>query len=174
VVGGAEAAAGALALVQEVQAGHQEGEHGGRPVHPRRKGRRGPRLVVILQEANGPALEVRIRVEMAAHGLGVPGVQAVVQPLVVGVMEPLLLERPLEIPVRLGHEHEVWPRPVHVGDRLGPERLVDGRGPIGGPGALTPRSRDDVGQHEHGHATHAVALAGDRGEDIRMVAVWWR
>ena len=44
---------------------------------------------------------------MAAHRLGVLVLEPVVEALVVAVVEALLLERPLEIPVGLGGEDEV-------------------------------------------------------------------
>ena len=78
--------------------------------------------------------------------------EAVVEPLVVGVVEPLLLERPLEVPVDLGQEQES--RDLRADGRRGarPERRR--RDP--------PRPLEDLGQHQHRHvAAHAVALARD-------------
>src|SRR5437016_4575609 len=92
---------------------------------------------------------------MLAHRPGVTLAEAVVEPLVVRVVESLLLEGPLQIPVDLGQEAEVRnPRP-HLLGRLRPERL----GPDG-PGSL-----EDLRQDQHGHvAAHAVALPGDAHE----------
>ena len=70
----------------------------------RREVGRGPRLVVVLEEAREVVLVVEIGPQVLAHRPRVPVAQAVVEPLVVGVVEALLLQRPLEVPVDLGHE----------------------------------------------------------------------
>ena len=86
--------------------------------------------------------------------------QTVVQALVVGVVEALLLQRPFEVPVDLNHEEEAWGALAHPPSRLRPEQRC-------------PLARDafeDVGQDQHGHvATDAVALAGDFQEDVGRV-----
>ena len=83
--------------------------------------------------------------------------QTVVQALVVGVVEALLLQRPFEVPVDLNHEEEAWGALAHPPRRLGPEEW----------GALTPGALEDVGQDQHGHvAADAVALARDFQKDV--------
>src|SRR5436190_1372657 len=92
---------------------------------------------------------------MLAHRPGVTLAEAVVEPLVVRVVESLLLEGPLQIPVDLGHEAEVRNPCPHLLGRLRPERLG-----LDGPGSL-----EDLRQDQHGHvAAHAVALPGDAHE----------
>ena len=132
--------------------GRQKRDDGRGLVHPGREGRGGPRLVVVLQEPGELVLVVEPGVEVLAHRPRVPLAQAVVEPLVVGVVEPLLLHRPFEVPVHLGHEAEARHPLPHPPGRLRPEQ----RRPAA-PGPL-----EDVRQDEHGHvAAHAVALAGD-------------
>jgi hypothetical protein len=78
--------------------------------------------------------------------------QAIVESLVVGVIEPLLLERPFEVPVDLGHEGEAGSVLAHSPCGVGPEGLR----------ANIPRPFEHVGEHQHGHvAADAVALTGD-------------
>ena len=90
--------------------------------------------------------------EMLAHRSGLPLTQAVVQPFVVGVIEPLLLQRPFQVPVDLGHAQEVRIFPPHGLGCLRPEEVS--------PDAPTPF--EHVGQDEHGHvAAHAIAWPGD-------------
>ena len=89
---------------------------------------------------------------MLAHRPGVLLAQAVVQPLVVGVVEALLLQRPFHVPVDLGHE---------TGSRDACSRTA--RSPAArrvGPDA--PGAFEHVGQDQHRHvAADAVALPGD-------------
>ena len=90
--------------------------------------------------------------------------EAVVEPLVVAVVEALLLERPLEVPVRLGRRRRSpgW-RLLTARDHARP--VVVGRPR---PGALAPRALEDVVHHQHRHvAAHAVALVGDRAAASR-------
>jgi hypothetical protein len=57
-----------------------------------------PLLVVVLQEARNLVLVIQSRPEVLPHRPGVPVAEAVLQPIVVVAIEPLLLERPLEVP----------------------------------------------------------------------------
>ena len=117
-----------------------------------RKRRCRPWLVVVLQKAGKLILKVRARAEVLAHGPSVLLSQSVVQALVVGVVEALLLQRPFHVPVDLGHEQEVRMFPSHGLGRLRPEGI--------GPDA--PGAFEHSGHDEHGHvAAHAIALAGD-------------
>ena len=122
-------------------------------VHAGREGRGGPGLVVVLQEPGELVLVVEPGVQVLAHRPRVSLAQAVVEPLVVGVVEPLLLHRPFQVPVDLGHEAGSSGRRSRTRcGRLGPEQ----RRPAA-PGPL-----EDLRQDEHGHvAAHAVALPGD-------------
>ena len=94
------------------------------------------------------------------HGLGAVVDQPVVQALVVAVVEPLLLERVLEVPVRLRHEDEVAVIRLDRRDRGGPVLVRRA-----GAGSLAPRPLEDVVQHQHRHvAANTVALVGDPAE----------
>jgi hypothetical protein len=106
-------------------------------------------------EAGQLVLVVEPGVKMLAHGPRVPFAEAVVQPLVVGVVESLLLQRPLQVPVDLGHETEIGGALPHPRDRSRPEeRCLETPGPL-----------EYVGQHQHGHvAAHTVALPRDLHE----------
>ena len=95
---------------------------------PRRERRRGPRLVVVLEEAGEPVLVVEPAREVLAHRARVALAQPVVEALVVRVVEPLLLQRPLEVPVDLGHEAEARDALPHAPDGL-PARRVGRDGP---------------------------------------------
>ena len=117
-----------------------------------REGRRGPGLVVVLEESGELALIVEPGVQVLAHRLRVSLAQAIVEPLVVGVIEPLLQHRPFQVPVHLGHEAEARHPLPHSPGRLRPEQWRPAP-----PGPL-----EDVGQDEHGHvAAHPVTLSGD-------------
>jgi hypothetical protein len=141
-----------LALMEEAQPRRQVGDDGRRLVRTRRERSGRPRFVVVLQEAGQPALVVEPCVEMLAHRPRLAAAEAVVEAFVVRVVEPLLLQLPLEVPVDLGHEAEARHPLPHPPRRIGPE----GRRPAA-PGPL-----EDVGQDEHRHvAAHAVALPGD-------------
>ena len=141
-----------LPLVEEAQAGHEVGDHRGRPVSERMERGGSAGFVVVLQEARELRLVGRRRPEVLAHRPGVPLAQPVVEALVVGVVEPLLLEGPLQVPVHLGHETEARSPFPHARYRHRPERRR-----LPAPGAL-----EHLGQGEHRHvAAHAVALAGD-------------
>src|SRR5512132_578198 len=99
---------------------------------------------------------------MKTHLLGRTLQNPVVQTLVVAVVEALLLQRPLQIPISLGEEQE---------SRI---RLADRRyhcRPIlrlwRGTDAITPGSGEDVIHDQHRHvATHTVALVGNLAERL--------
>ena len=88
---------------------------------------------MILDESRGAALVLGIGQQVTAHGRAIPGAQPIVQTLVVGVVEPLLLEGPLEIPVGLGHEDELGPPLTHARDGRRPEGIVHRRAAVGRP-----------------------------------------
>ena len=83
----------------------------------------GARLVVVLDEAQQPLLVGRVAGQVAAHGVGALVDQPVVEALVVAVVEALLLERPLHVPVGLGDEHEVRAARLDAADHVRPEVL---------------------------------------------------
>src|SRR5262245_28730165 len=109
-------------------------------------------LVVVLHESSQAILEIETGGEMFADRPRMTVAQSVVEPLVVAVVEALLLERPFEIPIDLGHEDESRVSFVNASDRPRPE-----------DGAIEPPGPPEhVGQDEHRHvAAHAVALTGD-------------
>ena len=87
--------------------------------------------------------------------------EPVVQPLVVGVVEALLLQVPLQIPVDLGHEQEAGMLFLDARDGVGPEGLS-----LDAPGAF-----EDVGEDEHGHvAADPVAAVGHVASSARMAS----
>jgi len=93
--------------------------------------------------------------------------EAVVEPLVVGVVKSLLLERPFQVPVDFGHKAEAWDPLPHALGRLGPEGL----------GPTPPCPFKDVRQNQHGHVTaNAVTLPGDLHElpIIASCVAGWR
>ena len=78
--------------------------------------------------------------------------ESVVEPLVVGVVEALLLQGPLEIPIDFSEEEEARDLGANSVRGPGPER---GRGD-------PPRPLEDLRQDQHRHvAADAIALAGD-------------
>jgi hypothetical protein len=62
---------------------------------------------VVFEEAGHTVLEVEVRREVLANRTDVAVLEAVVEPLVVGVVEALLLEGPFEIPIDLGEKEEI-------------------------------------------------------------------
>ena len=69
--------------------------------------RRRARLVVVLDEAQQLRLVRRVGLQVAAHRRRVLVREPVVEPLVVAVVEALLLQRVLHVPVGLGDEDQV-------------------------------------------------------------------
>ena len=152
VDGDAHALPLALALVEEAEARREERDDGSGPVCLGREGGGGPWLVVVLEEAGQTVLEVQARREVPANRTDVALLEPVVEPLVVGVVEALLLKGPFEVPVDLGEKEEARD--------LGSDRVRDSR-PEGGRGD-SPRSLEDLRQDEHRHvAADAIALVGD-------------
>ncbi len=118
----------------------------------RRERGRCPRLVVVLQETRQLVLVIETRVEMLAHGPRMAFPEAIVESFIVSVVEALLLQRPFQVPVNLGHEEKAGSALTHA---LGRRRPEEGR-------TLTPGPFEYVRQDQHGHvAAHAVALPGD-------------
>ena len=107
---------------------------------------------MVFEKTRELVLVVQPGVKVFAHRPGVPFAKAVVEPLVVGVIESLLLHRPFPVPIDLGHKLEVRVFPPDGLGRLRPEGLSGDA-----PGAF-----EHIGQDEHRHvAANAVALSGD-------------
>src|SRR6185437_9037642 len=107
-------------------------------------------LIVVLQEPAQPALILEPGPQMVPHRPGVAFAQPIVEALVRGIVEALLLHGPLEVPVDLGHEAEPGITLPYLARGLGPEGLG-----VDAPGAL-----EHVGEHQHRHvAADAVALS---------------
>ena len=87
----------------------------------RSEGGGSPRLVVVLEKSRQLVLEVEPREKMLSDRPRVTLAQAIVEPLVVRVVETLLLQRPLQVPVHLGHETETRNHLTDVPDRSRPE-----------------------------------------------------
>ena len=151
-----------LALVDEPCAGLSQRRHGRGTCLVVGEGRCRARLVVVFEEADAFALEIEGGAQVADDRRRVAGAQPVVVPLVVGVIEALLLERPLQVPVRLGDEDEVGPA---APDRAGHRRPVVAFGTR--TCSLAPGALEDLVQHQHRHvATDAVALRRDRRQRL--------
>ncbi len=71
---------------------------------PNAERRRG--VVVVLDEPHQPFLVVEVRRQVIPDLIGGAVLEAVVEPLVVAVVEALLLQGPLQVPVGLGDEQE--------------------------------------------------------------------
>ena len=56
----------------------------------------------------GESRAIPVDIRVIANRADLPMRKAIVEPLVVGVVESLLLHRPFQVPVDLGHEQEVW------------------------------------------------------------------
>ena len=84
---------------------------------------RGARLVVVLEKPGELILVIEPGAKVVADRPDVAGLQPVVEPFVVAIVEALLLQRPFEIPIDLGHESEGRMRAAHRRRRLRPERL---------------------------------------------------
>src|ERR1700716_1466751 len=82
-----------LALLEEAQARREEGDCGGGSMLRPGEGGRRAGFVVVLEEARESVLVVEAGIQVVAHGVGVPGLQAVIQSLVVAIVEALLLQR---------------------------------------------------------------------------------
>ncbi len=89
--------------------------------------------------------------------------EPVVEALVVAQVKPLLLQGPLHVPVRLGHEQHVGKLALHAPDQRRPVILGGGRA-----GPLAPRAGEDLVGHQHRHvAAHSVALPPDLQHGLR-------
>ena len=96
-----------LAFVPQRGAGQRRHRDRGGPLRGWCERGRGPRFVVVLDEAQEVGLVVEVGVEVASDLARSLVDEAVVEALVVAVIEPELLEVPLHVPVGLGREQEV-------------------------------------------------------------------
>src|SRR5262249_25943355 len=90
-----------LTLVEETQPWGQERDDGRGFMNSWRKRGGRPRLVVIFQKAGQLVLVIEPGVEMLTHRPGMSIAQAVVEPFVICVIEPLLLQPPFHVPLDL-------------------------------------------------------------------------
>src|SRR5262245_114997 len=130
-----------LTLMKEPQARRQVGDDRGRFVHRRCKRGGRTRLVMVFHEARDLVLIVEAGGQMLPYRSGTALAQAIVETLVVRVVEPLLLHGPFEVPIDLGHEAEPRAPRAYRSYRLGPEERR----------ATSPGAREDVGQDQHRH-----------------------
>ncbi|MCG3776006.1 MAG: hypothetical protein JW395_2855 [Nitrospira sp.] len=107
-----------------------------------RKRRSGARFVVVLDETNELLLVRQIGAEVQAHALGRAMLQSIIEPLVVAVIEPLLLQLPFLVPVGLSDEEDIGVSLPHPMDHLRPVFVLRSR-----PATVTPRALED-GRHE--------------------------
>ena len=118
-----------------------------------RETRRGSRLVVVLEEAREPVLVVEAREEVLPHRPCLAALEAVVEPLVVRVVEALLLEGPLEVPVDLREEEEARDSSRRTGGR----RLGQ-KGSAGMPHVLSNTSGRTSIAMSHRTPSHCPAI----------------
>ena len=111
-----------LPLVKKTQARREESNDGSSFVHFFRKRGGGARFVVVFEKAGELVLIFRRGAEMLTHGPGMAFAEAVIEALVVGVIEALLLERPFQIPIDLGHETKTGNSFAHTANGVRPER----------------------------------------------------
>src|SRR5690242_1748479 len=138
--------------MKKSQSRRQVGDDSGGFLHLGWEGGGRPWLVVILHKSSEFFLIVETGEQMLPDRFGVAFAEAVVKPLVVGIVESLLLHRPLEIPVDFRHKTEAGHPVVNARYGFGPE----------GGGAAAPGALEHVRQDEHRHVTsHAVALSGN-------------
>ena len=115
---------------------------------------------MVLDEPDGALLKAPVRFQMIPNRTRSFPQQPVVQNFVVRIVEPELLEFPLQIPVCLRDEQEIGQRGFDRSDCFLPEffrlfrPLLRRKAP--------PCPPEHIVQDEHRHVTsHAVAEAGD-------------
>src|SRR4051812_26360934 len=136
-----------LPIMEKAQTGTQKSQYGCGAVLVRRKYSSRTGLIMILEETRRLHLELDVGTEVIAYGAGMPFAESIVEPLVVGVIKPLLLQCPFEIPIDFRHEQKVGIVFANGTDRVRPERLW----------FLTPRALKHVGKDQHRHvAANAI------------------
>ena len=109
-------------------------------------------LIVVFEEPGQLVLVIEACVEVLTDRPGMTLAEAVVESFVVSVVEALLLQRPFQVPVDLGHEAEIRDPLSNLLGRARPERLR----------AAAPGAFENIRQDKHGHiAAHTVTLTGD-------------
>src|SRR6516164_1205254 len=103
-----------------------------------REGSGGAQFIVVLNEADKLRLVSGIGAQMKTNALRIAMFQAVIEPLVVAVIEAQSLQLPLQVPVRLGNEEEIGMALPHCGDGLRPILRLGTP-----PGPLAPRALED-------------------------------
>ena len=153
------ARAGELALVKKAHSGQAKNDQSGGALFGWSQDGGDAGFVVVLQEMRAGSETLRREFEqMALNSRSIARHQAVIQRLVIGVIESQRLQPRLQTPIRLGKEEKSG---VKLDDR-------DGRGPEFGNGRRRgngkplPGFGEDIVEYEHGHvATDAIATAGD-------------
>ncbi len=141
--------------MKEAQTGGQVGDDGRGFVHGARESGGRPWLVMILHEVRELRLVVEPGVEMLPHRPGVTLAEPIVQSLVVGVVETLVLHGRFKVPIDLRHEAEARNALAHAPDRVRPEEWR----------TAAPGPFENLWQHQHGHvAAQAVTLLSDPQE----------
>jgi hypothetical protein len=130
------------------------------PMFRRGKGRCGPRLIVVLEEAEQPLLVGKVGTEMKSNTLCIVMFHAIIEPFVVAEVEPLLLQLPLQVPVSFRDETKMRSCSLNGRDDFTP---VLGWRPL--PRATALGSFENLVQDEHGHvAADAITLGRNTGD----------
>jgi len=96
-------------------------------------------------ETSRACLDSRVRrKKVLAHRPGILLAKAIVESLVVRLVEVPLLQRLLPIPVDFGHEDEVGDAFTHTAGRRRPKQQSE----------LSPGSLEDFRQYRHSHICH--------------------
>ena len=120
---------------------------------------------MVFQEPHQVPLVFRIGCQVIAHRVRAVGHEAIVEALVVAVIETLGDQVRLPVPVGLGEEKKVWVEHLHRPDHLPPIGHGTRRAH-----PVTPGLRNDVVKLQHRHvAAHSITLVGDirKGFDDR-------
>src|SRR4029077_7364530 len=118
----------------------------GCPLLPRRECRCCPGFVVVFNEPKELCLIGEISAEMKPHTLRIVMLQAVIEPLVITEVEPLLLQLPLEAPVSLGDKEKFRIRSLDGRNKLTPVFRCRPLSRAVAPGAFEDRVQE---QHRH-------------------------
>src|SRR5437660_1428095 len=92
--------------MEEPQTWTQIGQYSGGPVGLRRKCCRCSWLIVVLKKPSRLLLKLSVRSEMVTHWPRVHVAEAIIESLVVRVVETLLLKCPFEVPVDFRHKRK--------------------------------------------------------------------
>src|SRR6185436_18302163 len=113
-----------LTFLQKAQTRHKESDYCRRTMHLDRESSGGARLVMIFDEARGVVLIFRVGLKVFAYGQRSPGVEPIVETFIVGEIEPVLLQTPLQVPIDFGHRREPRMPATDIFDGSGPERNI--------------------------------------------------